>query len=331
MLLISTRLIKEEAEARGWHVEALDERFISTLAITPPGDRTYYFDSAQPPFTSASAVIIADNKLATYLIAKKLGIPVADFVMHDPKNPAASEAFLREQVAAGHEIVVKPIDTNHGDGITVGVKTAEEFAYAMEHATQVSRKILLQRRAHGVDCRVLVVNGRVLAAARRDPANVIGDGVHTVDELITLENNHPTLRGQGYEAVTAKTKIDHEGARRYLGERIHEVPAKGERVEVVAVANISKGGEATDITDELHSSYAEAALNITKALDMYLCGVDFLATDPTKPLTPETGILLEINATPGLRMHHYPSHGSPRQVARAILDGLSDKIASTIG
>ena len=328
MLLVSTQLIAEEAVKRGWRVEPLDERFISTLAITPPGSRTYYFDSVQPPFTSAAAVIIADNKLATYLIAQRLGIPVADFIMHDPHNVQASHDFLRAQLEAGYELVVKPIDTNHGDGITVGVRTAAAFADALDHAHQHSSRILVQQRAVGADCRVVVVNGKVIAAARRDPAWVVGDGVHTIEQLVEQENSRPH-RGVGYAARTAVTQIDLASVQRYLGERMHDIPKKDETVEVLAIANISKGGKATDITNELHPTIAQAAVKITNALDMYLCGVDFLLRDHTKPLDATNGTLLEINATPGLRMHHFPLHGTPRNVAAAILDGLSDRISST--
>lgn len=322
MLQITTRLIAEEATRRGWKVEPLDERFISTLAITTPDGQTHYFDSAQPPFNSAAAVIIADNKLATYLIAERLGVPVADFIMHDPANPQASLTFLKQQTAAQHEIVVKPIDTNHGDGITVGVKTEADLQDALTHALRFSQRILLQRRHYGVDYRVLVVDGKVVAAARRDPASVVGDGVQTIEQLIAEKNADPR-RGSGHDA--ALSKLDVEGAKRYLGARFTSVPAHGEYVAVLATANLSKGGEAQDVTDELHPSFAKAALKITKALNMYLCGVDFLAIDHKQPLVAETGILLEINATPGLRMHHFPSQGQARAVAAHILDGLLTK------
>src|SRR5688572_22772913 len=134
MLQISTRLIAEEAASRGWKVEPLDERFISTLAITTPDGRTHYFDSVQPPLTSAAAVIIADNKLATYLIAQKLDIPVAAFLMYDSAHPEQAIGFLHEQINAGHTVVVKPIDTNHGDGITVGVDSEASLTDAIAHA-----------------------------------------------------------------------------------------------------------------------------------------------------------------------------------------------------
>lgn len=324
MLRISARLIAEEATRRGWKVEPLDERFISTLAITTPDGRTHYFDSVQPPFNSAAAVKIADNKLATYLIAQRLGIPVAQFMMYEPEHFEESVTFLHEQVSAGHEVVVKPIDTNHGDGITVGVKTEAELKDALEHAQTFSYRIVLQRRHYGRDYRVLVVDGKVVAAARRDPASVVGDGSHTIEQLIAIKNTDPR-RGDAHDA--ALSKIDIPSAKRFLKERATRVPAQGEYTEVLATANLSKGGEAQDITEELHPSFREAALAITNALDMYVCGVDILASDHTKPFTLENGILLEINATPGLRMHHFPSKGQARAVAAHILDGLVTRIA----
>jgi cyanophycin synthetase len=328
MLQITTRLIAEEAARRGWKVEALDERFLSTLAITTPDGRTHYFDSAQPPLQSAAAVLIADNKLATYLIARRLDIPVAAFMMHDPAEPERSLAFLDEQAKAGHEIVVKPDDTNHGDGITVGVTTREGLREALGYAQKFSNKVLLQRRYFGADYRVLVVDGKVIASARRHPAFVVGDGKHTVKELIDQKNADPA-RGTGHSA--ALTRIDTTSAKRHLGDRFTSVPAKGEYVTVIATANLSKGGEAEDITDTLHPTFADAALRIAAALDMYLCGVDFLAGDHTKPLSSAAATLVEINATPGLRMHHFPTKGVPRRAAAAILDGLSKRMPGTNG
>lgn len=324
MLRISTRLIAEEAIRRGWKAEPLDEYFLSTLAITTPDGRVHYFDSAQPPFNSAAAVKIANNKLATYLIAQRLGIPVAEFVMYDFRYPERSTAFLREQVAAGHELVVKPIDTNHGDGITIGVKTEPELQEALRYAQTFSDRVLLQRRYFGSDYRVLVVDGKVVAAARRDPASVVGDGTHTIEQLIAEKNKDPR-RGSSHEAEL--TFIDVHSAKRHLGARFSSVPREGEYVPVLATANLSKGGEAQDVTDDLHPSISEAACTIAGALDMYLCGADFLLTDHKKPLSAATGILLEINATPGLRMHHFPSKGQARAVAAHILDGLAAKIA----
>src|SRR6185503_2431142 len=326
MLQISTRLIAEEAARRGWKVEPLDERYISTLAITTPDGRTHYFDSAQPPFNSAAAVIIADNKLATYLIAQKLDIPLAPFMMYDPTHAEQAIGFLHEQINAGHKVVVKPIDTNHGDGITVGVASEVEFTESVTHAEEYSKRILLQRQYSGVDYRVLVVGGKVVAAARRDAAYVVGDGQHTVAELIDIKNADPA-RLSAHDG--ALSKIDVAAAKRYLGERMASLPGQGDYVVVMATANLSKGGEAEDITDTLHPSFAKAATKIADALNMYVCGVDFMAKDHTKPLTAENGILLEINATPGLRMHHFPSKGEARKVAAAILDGLESRITST--
>jgi cyanophycin synthetase len=326
MLAITARLIFEEAKRRGWQVEALDEQFLHTLKITLPGEHTYYFDSCQPPLRSASAMSIANNKLATYIIAKKLGVPVADFCMVQLDNLAPAQDFLAQQTKAGQQVVVKPIDTNHGDGITVGITTQEALADALDYAQTFSKRILLQRRHYGGDCRVLVVNGKVVAAAQRVAAYVVGDGTHTVRELIELKNNDKA-RGTAHDSHLSK--IDLEGAERYLGDNLGNTPLSGEHVTVLGTANLSRGGEAHDITDDIHPSFKEAAARIATALDMFICGVDFMAADYTKSLTRDSAILLEINATPGLRMHHYPSVGVSRNVAKVILDEFERKIAST--
>lgn len=320
MLLPSTRLIAEAATSRGWKVEPLDERFVSTLAMTSPEGRTYYFDSCQPPLTSGAAMVIADNKLATYLLAEKLGLPVANFEMYDPDT---AEKFI----ATNRDIVVKPIDTNHGDGITVGVRTSAQLEDAVAFAKTFSNKILLQARHAGDDCRVIVVDGQVIAATHRVTAHVIGDGAHTVAELIDLKNNDPARADRHADSLSI---IDLDSAVRFLGEkRMGEVLEVGKKLDVLGTSNIGRGGEAVDVTDSVHPTFKNAAIKIATALDMFLCGVDFLAEDLTKPLVKENGILLEINATPGLRMHQHPAHGTPRDVAGAIMDAFSAKIAGT--
>lgn len=320
MLLPSTRLIAQAATARGWKVEPLDERFVSTLALTSPQGRTYYFDSCQPPLTSGAAMVIADNKLATYLIAGTLGLPIANFEMYDA-NTAAD--FL----ARNHDIVVKPIDTNHGDGITVGITTPEALEEAVAFAKGFSSKILLQARHSGEDCRVIVVDGQVVAATHRITAHVVGDGIHTVAELIDRKNNDPDRAKRHADSLSV---IDLDSVVRYLGEhRLAEVLPVGKKLDVLGTSNIGMGGEAQDMTDTVHPTFKDAAVRIATALDMFLCGVDFLAVDLTKPLTQANGILLEINATPGLRMHQHPAHGTPRDVAGAIMDAFVAKIAGT--
>lgn len=326
MLQISTRLIMEAALARGWKAMPLDDRFVSTLAITPPNLRTYYFDSCQPPLTSAAAMVIADNKLSTYLIAQSQGIPVADFLMVEPKNLQPARDFLHTQTAVGHQLVVKPIDTNHGDGITVGVTTEDALADALEFAQKFSQRILLQRRHYGDDCRLLVVNGKVIAASQRVPAHVIGDGTHTIRQLVDLRN--------GQEAHDLKhgdyvDQINMNNVERFLGEEISRVPKADEYVTVSGTANLGHGGKPYDITADIHPSFKKAAELIAQTLDMFVCGADFIAQDYTKPLMADNAVLLEINATPGLRMHHYPAKGKGHDAAGIILDEFYRKITST--
>ena len=325
MLKISTQLLVDEALRRGWKAEPLDDTFLSTVAITPKDGRVYYFESIQPPLTSAAAMKIADNKLATYLIAQKLGIPVAEFTMYNPAAQNRTYDFLEAHRKNGHQIVVKPIDTNHGDGITVGVKNREELEDALVFAKKHSSQILLQRRYYGYDYRVIVVDGKVVAAAKRTPAHVVGDGEHTVSQLITIENQRPE-RGKGHDS--ALSVIDTLGAQRFLGRAAFErVPQKGEDVSVLGMANLSRGGDATDVTDDIHESFKNAAVKIASSLDMLVCGVDFLVQDHKSLFDASNGILLEINATPGVRMHHYPSYGKKRDVVKTILDAFEAKIA----
>lgn len=329
MLKITSQLIFNEAKARGWKVEALDDRFSSVLAITPPGAQRQFMFSCMTNSSSAVGYTIADDKLITYMVAKELDIPVAEYCMYaDGTEAHAAMEFFNQQVKAGYEIVVKPTDQTHADGITIGVKTVEHLHRALEHARTFSDKILLQRRYFGTDCRVVVVDGVVRAAAYRTPPFVIGDGEHTVKALITIKNQDPR-RGEGHYAPLSK--IDTANVVRYIGaDRLDEVPKKGERVELLGTANLSKGGEAIDITDTLHDSYKQAAVALTKELKLGISGIDFLTKDFTKPLSPDTAILLEVNYSPGLRMHHFPSEGTPRNVAGAVLDALERSLTKQV-
>lgn len=325
-LAITARLILEDALRRGWKAQALNERFLHTLKITHPNGNAYYFDSCQAPLNSAAAMNIADNKLATYLIAQELDIPVADFCMVELDNLKTAHDFLNAQAAAGEQVVVKPIDTNHGDGITVGVVDKEGLNDALEFAKRHSSRIVLQRRHYGGDCRVLVIDGAFFAAGQRVPAYVIGDGVHDIKALIEHKNND-VARGKAHDSHL--TQIDMVGAERYLHATINRVPKKGEHVTVMGTSNLSRGGEAHDITNTIHSSFKKAAERIARTLNMFICGADFMAIDHTKPLALDNAVLLEINATPGLRMHHYPSVGASYNAAAAILDAFDRKITST--
>lgn len=321
MLKITNQLIIEEIRRRGWKAHPIDEAHSSIIAIMPGNGKTYYIKSCLTGTTSAVGSEIAEDKLATYKIAENLGLPVADYVMYDPNSPEHNLDFLKRQLAAQYEIVIKPTDQNHGDGITIGINSEASLERAINHATKFSDKIIMQRRYRGADCRIIVVDDQVVAAAYRIAAFVTGDGEHTVAQLIEQKNNHP-YRGDNHSSPLNKINI--EDVERFIGKAaINSIPQKDEHVTLLGTANLSKGGEAVDITDDLHDSYKEAAIKLSQALEMGICGVDFLISNYNQPLTLDNTVLLEVNSVPGLRMHHFPSVGKPRNAAAAVVDSFA--------
>lgn len=320
MTSYTAQLMINEARRRGWQAEMLDETFTPIIALTAPDGSEHYFYSCVSATSSAPAYIVSTNKLATYKIAERLHTPVAQYVMYDVANPDQAEAFLASQQAQGYDVVVKPIDKDHGKGITVGIADVASLREAIAYAEKYSRRIIVQRQHQGDDCRVTVVDGVCVAAVRRTPPKVIGDGQRTLEQLIAALNADPK---RSKEAQAQLRPIDLDDVRRFVGsDALTAIPTAGEEVALLGTANLSKGGETEDITDSIHSSYKEAAVRIAEAAGLGVCGADFLTPDCTQPLTSETGILMEINAAIGLRLHHMPTKGEPRNVAAAIFDAF---------
>lgn len=238
--------------------------------------------------------------------------------------------------------VVKPTDRAHGDGVSTEVTNEASLRTAITHALKFSTNIVIQEWVDGVDYRILVLNDRVIAAARRRPAFVKGDGVSTIAQLIATKNLHP-WRGSGH--TSPLTKIDINEVDTYLKSTpttttptgpahatatssvsrvrsLTDVLEKDHELECLGTANLSRGGEAIDVTDQMHPDTAALAVKLASACQLGLAGVDFRLTDITAPPVKSRPRLLEVNLTPGLRMHHYPGVGTPRNASGMILDEI---------
>ncbi|MEP6991330.1 MAG: Mur ligase family protein, partial [bacterium] len=232
----------------------------------------------------------------------------------------------------GYPVVTKPYNGNHGRGVSIALATADEvrtgFARAQEHA----RSVIIESYIIGHDHRMLVVNGELVAVSKREPGKVVGDGVHTIAELVATVNSDPR-RGIGHEKVLTQLAIDDQ-ARGLLTKRgytAQSVPAADEDVYLRLTANISTGGTATDMTDVVHPDNAEMAIRAIQAIGLDIGGVDFLSPDITQSYKDVGGAVCEVNAAPGFRMHSAPSEGRPRDAAAKVVDMLFPKDApSTI-
>ncbi len=268
--------------------------------------------------TSNIAVDIACNKELTKKMLYSASIPVAkgDIVIDEEDLKKCIDRI-------GFPIVLKPLDGNHGKGASINVKTWEDAIAGLEFAKKYSRKIIVERFITGYDFRVLVINNRVVAAAQRVPANVKGDGVNTINKLIETENLDPR-RGYGHENVLTEITVDRDTTDLLdkMGYTLDTIPKKGEIVYLKSTANLSTGGTSIDVTDMMHPENIFLAERISRVIGLDVCGIDIMAENLTQPLKENGGVILEVNAAPGFRMHLAPAEGLPRNVAAPVIDML---------
>ena len=268
--------------------------------------------------TSNIAVEIACDKEETKDLLESYEIPV-------PKGRVVrtEEGLLEALDAVGFPCVIKPIGGNHGRGATIGIKTTEEAIAALHKARQVSRSVVVERFITGLDHRPLVIDHRFVAAAKRTPACVTGDGVHTIHQLVEEVNKDPR-RGYGHEKVLTRIDIDDHTINLLArhGMTPESVPAAGEVVYLKATANLSTGGTADDVTEQVHTANVFLAERISRIMDLDICGIDIMTHDISQPLRETGGAVLEVNAAPGFRMHLEPTGGLGRNVAEPVVDML---------
>jgi cyanophycin synthetase len=268
--------------------------------------------------TSAIAVETADGKTAVKAYLKKAGIPVPNGRMVATQDEAI-DAFN----AIGAAVVVKPDIGNHGNGSTINVTNPDQLEKAFQAAKAYYPDVIIEEYVQGGDYRFLVIDGKFIAAARREPAHIIGDGKSSIKDLIQKENSDP-LRGFGHEKVLTQIEID-KMTQRLLslkGLSTNSVPQENEIVYLKATANLSQGGTATDVTDEVNPDIRLMAERAARIIGLDCVGIDALAKDISQPLAPSGIKVVEVNAAPGFRMHLQPTNGQPRNVAKPLVDML---------
>jgi cyanophycin synthetase len=268
--------------------------------------------------TSHAGVEVAGNKNRTKAMLKDAGVPV-------PRGTTVySEAGLRDAVEElGFPIVTKPLDGNHGKGATIRIMNWKDAVLGLKAAQEYSRAVIVEQFIEGFDFRLLVVNGRLIAAAKRTPAAVTGDGQSSIQQLINKVNEDPR-RGIGHEKVLTAIKADKHTLDLLKGKgmSLKTVLPKGEIVYLKSTANISTGGTATDVTDLMHPYNVLLAERVAGIVGLDICGIDLMTTDIAVPLNESRGAVIEVNAAPGFRMHIAPTDGLPRNVAAPVVDML---------
>ncbi|HEY2291861.1 MAG TPA: cyanophycin synthetase [Thermoanaerobaculia bacterium] len=271
--------------------------------------------------TRHTAVEIASDKRLTNQILSDLGLPVPRQVRVRGPNDAIEAA---ERL--GYPVVAKPLDGNHGKGVSINLTTSEQVRMAFEQAYEYSSVVIVETFQEGNDYRILVVDGKVVAAAQRVPGHVVGDGTHTLAELVEIVNQDPR-RGIGHEKVLTRLELDHQALRliEAAGLAPESVIPDGKVLYLRSTGNLSTGGTSVDVTDAIHYDNRIMAQRAVKAIGLDVGGVDFIAPDVTRSYKEVGGSIVEINAAPGFRMHTAPTEGKPRDVAGPVLDMLFPK------
>ncbi len=268
--------------------------------------------------TSSIAVDIACNKEQTKKMLDAASIPVAN------GGICVDEDDLDDVIQKiGFPIVIKPLDGNHGKGASINVKTREDAVDGLAYAKKYSHRVIVEKFITGHDFRVLIIDNKLVAAAKREPAHVKGDGKHTIQQLIEETNKDPR-RGYGHENVLTQIDVDRDTTDllEKLNYTLETVPKKGEVVYLKSTANLSTGGTSIDVTDMMHPENIFLCERISRVIGLDICGVDIMAENLTQPLKENGGCILEVNAAPGFRMHLAPSEGLPRNVAAPVIDML---------
>ncbi|MBP7286616.1 MAG: cyanophycin synthetase [Nannocystaceae bacterium] len=264
------------------------------------------------------AVDIASDKELTNKILADLGLPV-------PKQHVVRSAERAADAARrlGFPVVVKPLDANHGRGVSIDLGDEDAVRLAFEKAQEHSRHVIVETYITGFDHRMLVVNGELIAVAKRVPGHVIGDGEHTIEQLVEQVNADPR-RGIGHEKVLTRIELDHQAMRllEQAGLTPESVLPAGQTFYLRSTGNLSTGGTAIDLTDAVHPDNREVAVRAARGIGLDVAGIDFIIPDISESHRVSGGAICEVNAAPGFRMHVSPTEGTPRDVAGPVIDML---------
>ncbi len=311
----STSSLVKAAEARNIPWLRLNEQSLIQLGH---GKYQQRIQATVTGRTSYIAVELAQDKEETNKILANCGLPV-------PKQELVRSAdrAVRAAERLGYPVVTKPYNGNHGRGISIGLKTPDDVSKGFEAAAEHSSSVIVETYLSGEDHRLLVVGGELIAATLRTPGQVVGDGVHTVAQLVDRVNQDPR-RGIGHEKVMTRIELDAQADMMLKRQDLTpaDTPAEGRVVLLRSTANLSTGGTATDVTDIIHPDNREMAIRAVTAIGLDVGGVDFLCPDISESYKTVGGGICEVNAAPGFRMHVAPSVGTPRDAAGPVVDML---------
>lgn len=280
------------------------------------GSKQRRIQAAETDCSSAIAEAIAQDKELTKCLLDAAGVPVPQ-----GRSVASADEACRVAEEIGGPVVLKPRDGSQGKGVAVNIQGQEQVRAAYDIASEYGSEVIVEQYFPGHDFRLLVVGDKLVAAARRDPPQVIGDGERSIAQLVEQINADP-LRGEGHGSSLTKIRLDDialatMATQHYTADSI---PEKGVLVTLRNNANLSTGGTATDVTDHVHPELAAAAVAAAQMVGLDICGIDLVSENVYEPLDKQGGFIVEVNAAPGLRMHLSPSFGKGRPVGDAIVE-----------
>src|ERR1700732_2220586 len=308
----STASLVKAAENRGIPWLRLNEQSLVQLGHGKYQHRIQATVTARTPHIS---VELASDKEETNKILATLGLPVPT-----QELVQTEAAAVRAARRIGFPVVTKPYNGNHGRGISIRLTTDDEVTQGYLVAREHSRSVIVETFLEGDDHRLLVVNGELVAATRRTPGHVVGDGSHTIAQLIEIVNQDPR-RGVGHEKVLTRLELDAQAQKMLAHAELHadSIPTLSQIVYLRSTANLSTGDTATDVTDVIHPDNREMAERAVRAIGLDVGGVDFLSKNITESYRKIGGGICEVNAAPGFRMHVAPSEGRGRDVAAPVV------------
>lgn len=312
----STQSIVDAAEARHIPWRRLNKE--SSFIYFGQGIHQKFIQATITCQTSYHGVQLAGDKDRTKQLLNQYHIPI----------PKGGVAITGEEVydlvkQLGFPLVIKPLNGNQGKGATVNICDLEDVDNAFLQAKEYGNEVIVERYIEGKDYRIMVVNHKVVALAEREPAHIVGDGVHTINQLIQFENTNP-LRGEGHINFLTKLLIDDDLLQMLSKQKydLESIPLENEKVILKSTCNLSTGGTSTNVTSIVHPSTILMAEKISRIIGLDVCGIDVIAHDISLPFTHGNGAVLEVNAAPGFRMHTHPAHGEPIDIGKSVINYL---------
>lgn len=308
----STKAIKEAADRYGLPVFQIDDSGFYQIGY---GKQGRIIEATIGAKTSCVSADIASDKVLTKELLKIQKIPVAD-----GSRVSNIITLLKEGERIGYPLVMKPRYGSKGEDVYVNITNEKELVKTFNKVKDKHKELIIEKYIEGLDFRVCVVGYNVVAVALRTPPSIIGDGKKDIKTLIALFNQNP-IRGYDHEKPLTKVKIDKELLNSLEKQNISlsTILNKGQEIVLRENANISTGGVATDYTNRICEENKRLCIRAAKAIGLDICGIDIKALDISRSLYGQ-GVIIEVNAAPGIRMHEYPFEGSPKDVGEAILN-----------